>query len=324
MGRSALLVAALAAALTAQRSGAGCDCRIAFATDRDDGNVEIYVMEEDGSNPVNLTNNPARDWEPAVTADGTRFVFASDRSGFQNLWVMAVDGSNLVNVTDTHHRFGLASWSPDGGRIAVTSNFDGPLNIFLIDAVGTNMVNLTRHPEEDAYPAWSPDGGRIAFHTLRDGNLEVYAVDPDGSNLVNLTNDPAADSRPAWSPDGSRIAFTSRRNGGDIDIFTMNADGSDPVDLTRNEGYADYWPAWSPDGTRIAFASNRDGDFDIYVMDADVNFRSNPVNLTRTTTDAIYPAWIPAQAASAIRAASWGAVKARVDRGVTPGAPDPR
>ena len=55
MGRSPLLIAALAAALTAQRSGAACDCKIAFATDRDDGNVEIYVMEEDGSNPVNLT-----------------------------------------------------------------------------------------------------------------------------------------------------------------------------------------------------------------------------------------------------------------------------
>ena len=182
--------------------------------------------------------------------------------------------------------------------------------------MGTNLVNITRHPEEDAYPAWSPDGSRIAFHSLRDGNLEVYTVDPDGSNPVNLTNDPAADSRPAWSPDGASIAFSSRRNGGDIDIFTMNADGSAPVDITRNEAYADYWPAWSPDGTRIAFASNRDGDFDIYVMDAD---GSNPVNLTRTNTDAIYPAWITAEAASAIRAASWGAIKAQIDPSVTSG-----
>ena len=50
----------------------------------------------------------------------------------------------------------------------------------------------------------------------------------------------------------------------------------------------------------------------------------NPVNLTQTTSDAIYPAWIPAEAASAIRAAAWGAIKARIDRSGTSGAPASR
>ena len=73
---------------------------------------------------------------------------------------------------------------------------------------------------------------------------------------------------------------------------------------------------------RIAFATDRDdGNIKIYVMDGD---GSNPVNLTQTTSDAIYPAWIPAEAASAIRAAAWGAIKARIDRSGTSGAPASR
>jgi dipeptidyl aminopeptidase/acylaminoacyl peptidase len=69
----------------------------------------------------------------------------------------------------------------------------------------------------------------------------------------------------------------------------MNADGSNPVNLTHHESN-DYWPAWSPDGTKIAFTSNRDGNNEIYVMNAD---GSNPVNLTRNESNDYWPAWSP-------------------------------
>jgi Tol biopolymer transport system component len=63
---------------------------------------------------------------------------------------------------------------------------------------------------------------------------------------------------PAWSPDGTRIAFMGGPDGPtEYDIWVMNADGSNPVQLTDSPG-PDWWPAWSPDGTRIAFASVRD------------------------------------------------------------------
>ena len=84
---------------------------------------------------------------------------------------------------------------------------------------------------------------------------------------------------PVWSPDGERIAFVSSRDD-NFEIYVMNADGSEPANLTNNSA-DDYSPAWSPDGKYIAFVSkrdgNRDGNREIYVMKAD---GSEPTNLT--------------------------------------------
>jgi TolB protein len=71
---------------------------------------------------------------------------------------------------------------------------------------------------------------------------------------------------PAWSPDGKQVAFTTNRDG-NYEIYVMNADGSDPRNLTRHRGQ-DNFPAWSPDGKRVAFVSNRAGGHDVYVTEA--------------------------------------------------------
>src|SRR5690242_1345810 len=72
----------------------GSQGQIAFSTTRD-GNMEIYVMDADGSNPQRLTNNPAGDFVNNWSPDGQQILFNSVRDGNSELYVMNADGSNV-------------------------------------------------------------------------------------------------------------------------------------------------------------------------------------------------------------------------------------
>ena len=91
--------------------GGEAEGKIAFDTDRD-GNYEIYVMDADGSNQTNLTNNPAQDGYPSWSPDGSVIAFISDRDGNYEIHVMDADGSNLTNLTNNPASDGSPSWLP--------------------------------------------------------------------------------------------------------------------------------------------------------------------------------------------------------------------
>jgi Tol biopolymer transport system component len=190
---------------------------------------QIYVMNSDGSNVVQLT-------VPNATLDGT---------------------GHVADTTSNFH----PAWSPDGTKIAFASTRDTTAQIFVMDPNGANVTRLTFDGADDAQPAWSPDGMKIAFATNRDGNDEIYVMAPNGTPQTNLTNNAASDLAPAWSPNGTKIAFQSDRET-NYAVWVMNADGSNPVRLTDPGSGA---PSWSPDGTRIAY--EQDGD--LWVMNAD-------------------------------------------------------
>lgn len=259
--------------------------RVAFASDRD-GNWEIYVMNTDGSELSNLTNNPAAHLWPAWSPDGSKIAFTSDRDGNREIYVVNADGSGQVRLTNEPEIDYIPAWSPDGSKIAFVSQRDGNGDIYIMNTDGSGQTRLTNHPAHDSLPTWSPDGSNIAFQSDRDGNAEIYMMNSDGSSQTRLTDNTANDSGPAWSPDGSRIAFDSDRDG-KREIYVMNADGSGQTRLTDNQA-DDFQPAWSPDGSRMAFVSDREGNLEIYLMGAD---GSGEVRLTNNPADDIEPAW---------------------------------
>ena len=212
--------------------------KIVFVSDRD-GDNEIFVMNDDGSEQTQLTHNAVGDQFPAWSPDGTKIVFAGGSGAVTEIYVMEANGDNLTQITDNSYQDGWPAFSPDGTKIAFANYKHGNTEVFVMDANGANETRLTGVPSFQGWnyaPSWSADGARIAFRSDRGGNSEIWAMDPDGSNQTNITaSSPAWDEGPEWSPDGGGIAFHSQASQGqDWDVWVMNADGSAQVNLNPN------------------------------------------------------------------------------------------
>jgi TolB protein len=219
--------------------------RIVFSSGRE-GLQKIFTMNPDGTAQTRITDPPgplgSGDEEPTWSRNGNKIVFRSDREGGSQIWAMNSDGSGIGRLTFDGLSLNPA-WSPNVDRIAFASDRDGDFELYSMDAFGGNVVQYTTNDASDFDPSWSPDGTKIAFQSNVDGDFDIWML--SGTNtLTQLTNDPGLDSAPAWSPDGTQIAFQSNRDG-DFEIFTMNADGSDVVQLTHNDVF-DRVADWQP------------------------------------------------------------------------------
>ena len=136
-----------------------------------------------------------------------------------------------------------------------------------VAGAAAGLLALTLLATPHASGAFPGAAGLIVYSAS--GEIFVVAPTP-GADPVQLTDDDTADTDPSWSADGTRIVFVSTREGGNQEIWVMDADGSDPQRLTNDARY-DAEPVFSPDGTRIAF-SRHDPDvneFAVWTMEAD-------------------------------------------------------
>ena len=167
--------------------------------------------------------------------------------------------------------------------------------MFMLRLDGTEPTRLLPPHTVLLDPEPSHDGTKIAFVVAdyESGTGDIYVVNRDGTGLKQLTFDSELDDQPSWSPDGTRIAFRSYRAQRLGDIWVMNADGSNPINLTPDALPAttdELRPAWSPDGSRLAYASNAGGNVDIWTMRAD---GSDKRRITSSTDYDTEPTWSP-------------------------------
>jgi Tol biopolymer transport system component len=306
-----IVIAYLAAGVSpALAAFPGHNGKIAFTSDRDGPDPDIWTMRPNGSHPVNLTASSAgEDAFPNWRADGRKIVFMSDREtpsnptpvGFPGpdfeIFVMDAEGSHQKQITFNELDDEQPAWSPDGRRIAFQRDIDpirGEVNfdILTMKADGTGETNLTNSPAVlfDRQPSWSPDGRKIAWSSDRGGDFpDIYTMNPNGSNVRRLTFTYDDEEYPDWSPDGRQIAFNSDRDG-NYEIYAMRARGGNETRLTFND-VGDGLPAWSPNGRELVFARDPgSGIPDVFTMRAD---GSNQVNRTNNPAVDFAADWQP-------------------------------
>jgi TolB protein len=244
-----------------------------------DGEEDVFIMDRDGLNPINLTLNlaePPEDYDysldhgsfPCWSPDGSLLVYEYLGWPASRLYLMNADGSGRRRLVQPE---GLACYRPtfstDGKRILfdarpfLDENTKGPGDIYIMDLDGGNLTKLTTDPLDEEDACFSPDGKQIAYVKQQEMEFgykgELWVMDADGKNARRLT--PVSEDdvhHPAWSPDGTTLACTickGSAQSGDIGIVSVK-DGR-LTNLTENLDGDEYGPFWTWDGSHILYAT---------------------------------------------------------------------
>jgi TolB protein len=173
--------------------------RIAFMTNRD-GNLEIYVINRDGSNARRLTNHPANDTTPTWSPAGNQVAFTSDRSGTPQIYVVDADGlGSPRRITTAESYADRATWAPAPfNEIAYAARTGPGYDIHIYEFQAGQVRQITNGEGSNESPAYAPNGRHLAFTSTRSGRKQIFTVARDGNGLRQITK-AGNNEFPNWS-----------------------------------------------------------------------------------------------------------------------------
>ena len=253
--------------------------------DGEKDDYEVYVMDTDGSDKKNITNNPDVAWTYLAYKD--KIFFISDRGACKRcyyLYEMDADGKNIRKVFDQRLRDSWMGTRKNGKEIIVTPHLEDGRAFYIFNVkTGKLIRKLTPQLEYFSDPNFSPDGKQIVFRgstekRSKDSKTfdELYIMNADGTGLRRLTTYPKDDKTakwynyhagpPRWNAKENFITYQSRQNG-KSSLYAVTPDGKKHWKLTDNE-LNEGWHDWSPDGKWLAIEmfDTDSKEFGVYLM----------------------------------------------------------
>jgi Tol biopolymer transport system component len=220
--------------------------------DINNGQRDLFLMNVDGSNKINLTNSDITPHNHSFSPDGQQIVF-DGREKYPN---------NVIS------------------------------HVYLMNNDGSGLTRLTKNNQaRNTYPKFSHDGKKIVYvsQSLEDGNWDLKIINTDGSNEAIILSDSVVIYDPMFTPDDKHIIYTSVFDSLSYsahDLFIMDLSGENCRRLIEGmQGHWNHEANFSKDGTKLAFISNAD------MFITEIN-GENPINLTRSQELESWPQFI--------------------------------
>jgi Tol biopolymer transport system component len=243
-----------------------------------DNNWELFVMNADGSNPVNLTKSPgAHEHYPQVSPDGSKICYTVDtgegRETVRSLWVMDADGTHAKKLVESARE---PFWAPDSKTIGFLPQEYPKFNVIDYYTKGMSFYELasgkiTPHPNAEKLhhlynPSFAPNGKWIAatVHAGMGFDHAILLIERNGEKIIN-TGIPGC--RPCISPDGKQIAWGP----GDHELAAapVDLDSDEPkvgprrLRIVTNKQSKIYHVDWSPNSDFLSFSRGPEGHGDL-------------------------------------------------------------
>jgi eukaryotic-like serine/threonine-protein kinase len=259
--------------------------------------LQLFSLET-GASRV-LTNPPASDagdFDPAFSPDGRSLAFVRERGmNVDELWIFPLTRTYQAqgeprNLLSDGKKNRNPVWSTDGRELIFSSGESAFANLFRMPADGSRPPNrIDATGDGVTEPAVSLSSQTLAYsRTFRSATiwrLDRKSVPNRAEQFIASSS--FRDAFPQYSPDGKRIAFFSNRTGLN-QIWTCDADGSKPAQLTSMSGTTTGTPRWSPDGEWISFDSNSGGFWQIYLIPST---GGKPIALTQGDSSNVLASW---------------------------------
>jgi len=252
---------------------------------------DIWIANENGSNPTRLTAHVARDVFPRLSPDGRWVAFSSDRYGNNDVFIIPAAGGEPKQLTFATTPDTVLNWTPDGkGVLFATSRAVSPWRspIFVVTTDGSVPTAL---PIDGGVQGMlKQDGSMLAFNRMGGsywrkgykGNRsdDIWIQDTKTQKITRLTDTNLRDYKtftqdvyPMWGRDG-QVYFASERSG-HFNIWRIAPTGGAPAQVTRHSDDGVQFPSMSPDGSTIAY----ENDFELWTL------KVGQTNATRVTID---------------------------------------
>ena len=238
---------------------------VLFSSSRN-GNSDIYLMDSDGKNLRQLTNDIAEEWG-AVWINSQEISFlrqVGDKITIHRLNLMTKQESLISHPVNCYLDDKNILYSQKTNLQLYTCKGD----IFIFNPEDETVKNITNNIDGTSlYPTWGPNAESILFTNNQSGTNDIYQMNLNSGQLKQITSSSSNEERAEISPDGQFMVYSSDKlESGNQELLLLNLESGTSLNISKSEG-TELIARFSSDSKRIYYGSNKDGNWEIYSYD---------------------------------------------------------